>query len=201
MRTPLTVAEGHLELLELEQIDRATAAATVRHELDRLRRVLDDLLAVATGADGDPHPARARLPARSVRGDRHPDHRARPHSARPPRSTAGRGVHRRSGPDRTVDRQPRQQRSTTTPTTTVTIAATVTAETVSITVTDDGTGIDPALLPHVREPFVTTRTAGEGRASGLGLTVVDSLTLAQRSTWAVHRPDRAATATLTYPVE
>ena len=87
------------------------------------------------------------------------------------------------------------------PTTTVTIAATVTAETVSITVTDDGTGIDPALLPHVREPFVTTRTAGEGRASGLGLTVVDSLTLAQRGTRELSTGPTGTTATLTYPVE
>ncbi|MGD9755459.1 MAG: ATP-binding protein [Acidimicrobiia bacterium] len=202
VRTPLTVAEGHLELLELEQIDRATAAATVRHELDRLRRVLDDLLAVARGADEihiRPGPvflpdlfgaidtritalgltARVRLeapPAAAFTGDQ----------ARIEQSIA-------NLVNNAIDHNP--------PTTTVTIAATVTAETVSITVTDDGTGIDPALLPHVREPFVTTRTAGEGRASGLGLTVVDSLTLAQRGTLELSTGPTGTTATLTNPVE
>ncbi|MEI7744486.1 MAG: PAS domain S-box protein, partial [Chloroflexota bacterium] len=42
---------------------------------------------------------------------------------------------------------------------------------VQITVTDTGTGIDPAILPHVFEPFLTTKAFGKG--SGLGLSSVD----------------------------
>ena len=42
---------------------------------------------------------------------------------------------------------------------------------VRITVTDTGTGIDPAILPHILEPFFTTKPFGQG--SGLGLSSVD----------------------------
>ncbi|MCB1957975.1 MAG: PAS-domain containing protein [Rhodocyclaceae bacterium] len=41
---------------------------------------------------------------------------------------------------------------------------------VQIDVSDDGCGIDPALLPRVFEPFVTTKAFGAG--SGLGLSMV-----------------------------
>ena len=39
-----------------------------------------------------------------------------------------------------------------------------------IQITDDGVGIDPALLPKIFEPFVTSRPGGRG--TGLGLAVV-----------------------------
>jgi signal transduction histidine kinase len=40
---------------------------------------------------------------------------------------------------------------------------------VLVRVRDDGAGIDPALVPHVFEPFVTTKDAGRG--TGLGLAI------------------------------
>ena len=40
---------------------------------------------------------------------------------------------------------------------------------VVVAVEDDGSGIDPALLPHIFDPFVTTKDPGKGR--GLGLSV------------------------------
>jgi len=40
----------------------------------------------------------------------------------------------------------------------------------TITVSDDGTGISPKNLPHIFEPFYTTKPAGEG--TGLGLATV-----------------------------
>jgi signal transduction histidine kinase len=40
-------------------------------------------------------------------------------------------------------------------------------------VTDDGPGIPPEHLPHVFEPFYTTKPVGEG--SGLGLAVVQAI--------------------------
>lgn len=202
VRTPLTVAEGHLELLEHGQIDRSTAAATVRHELDRLRRVLDDLLSVARGVDDvdvrlgpvflpDLFEAiRTRIAALGLTARVHLE---------PPPATAFTGDQARIEQSITnlinnaIDHNP--------PTTNVTIAATATPGTVSITVTDNGTGIDPSILPRVREPFVTTRTTGQGRSSGLGLTVVDSLTTAQHGTLELATGPTGTTAAVTYPTE
>lgn len=44
LRTPITVIRGHLELLEEDPEDRANAMAVVHDELDRMSRMVDDLL-------------------------------------------------------------------------------------------------------------------------------------------------------------
>ena len=44
---------------------------------------------------------------------------------------------------------------------------------IQILVEDDGPGIDPAVLPTLFEPFVTTKSPGEG--TGLGLAVCRGL--------------------------
>lgn len=47
------------------------------------------------------------------------------------------------------------------------------ADTVVIVVTDDGAGIEEAALPHVFEPYFTTKRVGEG--TGLGLSVAHGI--------------------------
>ena len=44
---------------------------------------------------------------------------------------------------------------------------------VCVTVRDDGAGIAPEILPHVFEPFVTTKAAGLG--TGLGLAISQAI--------------------------
>lgn len=202
VRTPLTVAEGHLELLEQHQIDPATAAATVRRELDRLRRVLDDLLAAARGADDvDIRPGPIFLPDLFTAVSARIDALGLTERVRiqPPPAVAFTGDQARIEQSvanlvtNAIDHNP--------PSTTVDILATTGHSTISIAVADNGTGIDPAILPRVREPFVTTRPSGHQRASGLGLTVVESLTLAQHGTLDLVSGPTGTTATLTYPME
>jgi signal transduction histidine kinase len=200
VRTPLTVAEGHLELLEQHQIEPAAAAAIVRRELDRLRRVLDDLLSVARGTDDiDIRPGPIFLPdlfaAITTRID------ALGLAPRvliePPPAVAFTGDQARIEQSianlvsNAIDHNP--------PATAVTVAAGANADTITISVIDNGAGIDPVIFPHVREPFVTTRASGHRRASGLGLTVVDSLTLAQHGTLELSTSSTGTIAILTYP--
>ncbi|MBI3202550.1 MAG: two-component sensor histidine kinase [Myxococcales bacterium] len=58
----------------------------------------------------------------------------------------------------------------------VTTAFDPSAGRVTITVDDDGTGIDPADLTQIFEPFFTTKT--EGRGTGLGLSIVRDIVAA-----------------------
>jgi two-component system OmpR family sensor kinase len=201
IRTPLTVAEGHLELLADGRVELPVAVGTVRQELDRLRRVLDDLLAVARGADEiDIRPGPIFLPdlfqavqarisalglSDRVRLEEPPNAAFTGDQARIEQSVSNLIAN-------AIDHNP--------PRTLVTIAAQVVEDRVLLTVTDDGTGIDPTILPRVCEPFVTTRGTGDRRASGLGLAVVDSLTRAQHGTLAVETGPTGTVVSLGFPV-
>lgn len=73
------------------------------------------------------------------------------------------------------------------------------ARRVRMTVSDTGSGIEPALLQHMFEPYVTTKAAGKG--SGLGLavvrTVVDQL---GGSVDVVTAPGEGTTFAITLPL-
>ncbi|MEQ4723036.1 HAMP domain-containing sensor histidine kinase [Nonomuraea sp. B19D2] len=47
LRTPITVVRGHLELMSDDPADRAETLALVTDELDRMNRIVDDLLTIA----------------------------------------------------------------------------------------------------------------------------------------------------------
>lgn len=202
VRTPLTVAEGHLELLEQGHGDPIAVAGTVRQELDRLRRVLDDLLSVARGGEQ----AAIRLgpvflpelfTAVASRVD------AIGWSNRvtiePPPGAAFTGDQARIEQcitnlvQNAIDHNP--------PHTQVTVTGTVIDGNVAITISDNGHGIDPDILPRVREPFVTSRSSGHGRTSGLGLAVVDALATAQGGELLLDSAPSGTTATLLHPIE
>jgi signal transduction histidine kinase len=183
LRTPLAVARGHLELFEtLEPGDAeagARVAATTRAELDRLARIVDDLAAVAHGAD-DTDVTVGPVFAPDVVAELR-------------ERVAGLGlgdVEVAEAPPVVIEAD--QQRlaqsllnlvvnaATHTPDgTTVRVGATVDGEWLRVTVADDGPGIDPSVRDRVFEPFVTTRSDGPGRGRGLGLAVVRTLTEAQ----------------------
>ena len=72
------------------------------------------------------------------------------------------------------------------------------SKTVAITVEDDGSGIDPALLPRLFDPFVTTKE--EGKGVGLGLAICKSIVDRHHGTiGVVSEPGRGTTFTITLP--
>jgi two-component system sensor histidine kinase KdpD len=88
----------------------------------------------------------------------------------------------------------------------VTVAAAVTPQTVSLTVTDDGPGIDPKLLPHVFDKFVRARSAPTqaegGEGTGLGLAIAKGVMEAHGGAIAAQSPVAAGRGTrivLTFP--
>jgi two-component system NtrC family sensor kinase len=73
------------------------------------------------------------------------------------------------------------------------------ADCLQITVADHGAGIDPALLPRVFEPFVTTKPVEHG--TGLGLAVAQRI-VADHGGWIAldSAPGRGTRATIVLPV-
>lgn len=68
----------------------------------------------------------------------------------------------------------------------------------TLTVSDTGEGIDAGTLPHIFEPYFTTR--GEANATGLGLTVCESITKAHGGTLAVDStPGTGTSVRITLP--
>jgi PAS domain S-box-containing protein len=68
-------------------------------------------------------------------------------------------------------------------------------------VTDQGVGIDPAILDRVFEPFFTTRPVGEERGTGLGLAVSHAIVTAHGGTLSVtSAPGKGSTFRLELPV-
>lgn len=174
VRTPLAVAKGHLELLG------GPEAEIVHAELDRLRQVLEDLMAVARGGDGiDADRGPVFLP------DTIEAVRARVRSLPFARSV----VLREAVPQVVLGDQDRLEQCLMNlvsnaidhnpPDVIVTVATHVEEDTAVLTVTDNGTGVDPDLLPHVFEPFVTTRSNESGGLAGLGLAIVRARVRAQ----------------------
>nr|WP_228530900.1 MULTISPECIES: ATP-binding protein [Myxococcaceae] len=69
---------------------------------------------------------------------------------------------------------------------------------VQLRVEDAGQGIPPEVLPHLFEPFFTTRTGGRGSGLGLAVSLHLATTLGGRLT-AENRPERGARFTLELP--
>ncbi len=187
VRTPLAVAQGHLELLEslgpADADDVRRTSAVVRRELDRLRRVLDDLIAANRG-EASMAVRQETVFAPDLLDALRERVAALPHAARvvidpaPPvvliadqsrleqciaNLIDNAIVH---GTDTTavsvrsfVDRQPEGTG----------------LEHLVVDVSDDGPGIAPELLPRVFDPYVSTRPDRSSGTAGLGLAVVRSL--------------------------
>jgi len=210
LRTPLAVAQGHLEVFELTagpagDGDAAATAAVLRRELDRLARIVDDLTAVTRGGSADTAETEAvfvpdLLTAVAERSqglglvgvDVQSEREA------PPVVIAG-------DEDRVVQALLNlvlNARTHTPPGTRVRVAARLREDGwVVLDVADDGPGMDPAVADVAFEPFVTTRDSGDQRGSGLGLSVVRAVTLAQGGRVDLATGPGGTTVSLAFPQE
>lgn len=81
---------------------------------------------------------------------------------------------------------------------TLTLVATATGDAVRIEVIDTGGGIAPEILPHIFQPWVTTKSAGDG--TGLGLSITRDVVSRLGGTVTVSsEPGRGATFVITLP--
>lgn len=209
LRTPLAVAQGHLEVFELtasqQDDDAAATAAVLRRELDRLRRIVDDLTAVTRGGSADAAavdavfvPDLLAAVAERSRGLGLADVEVQPERDAPPVVVVG-------DEDRMVQALLNlvlNARTHTPPGTRVRVSARVRDDGwVVLDVVDDGPGMDPAVADVAFEPFVTTRDSGDQRGSGLGLSVVRAVTLAQGGRVDLATGPSGTTVSLAFPQE
>lgn len=83
---------------------------------------------------------------------------------------------------------------------TVTVESHVEGDSVVITIRDDGTGIEPELLPRVFEPYFSTKSAAEG--TGLGLPITKRIVEGHGGTLSVvSAPNVGTTFTVVLPLE
>lgn len=207
LRTPLAVAQGHLEVFELTAAphddDAAATAAVLRRELDRLARIVEDLTAVTRGGTADSAAVEAvfvpdlltavaeRSRGLGLEGVDVQDEREAP------------AVVVVGDEDRMVQALLNlvlNARTHTPQRTRVSVGARRREDGwVVLEVADDGPGMDPALAEVAFEPFVTTRSSGDTRGSGLGLAVVRSVTLAQGGAVDLQTGPGGTTVSLAFP--
>ena len=204
LRTPLTVLQGRLELLQ-QEVDTAEAErslALAGDEVERIRRIVDDLLLLARLDEGMPvagQPVEVELIAQEavLRGlslaRREMSVKIEP------------GVFALADPERLLQVL----------TNLVANAVEHAGEDATIHVTgrrdgpwavvevsDTGPGIPPVDLPHLFDRFYrgTQATHQSGRGAGLGLAIVSSLVRAMRGTISVaSNPGEGTTFTIRLP--
>ena len=170
--TPLNLASGHVQLLQRELTDPALQRrlTIVHDQIERVASAVRDLLQRARPR-GDVHPidlvemlqrmaeaTRLRLSAAHVTLVTNLPSHMPPVSADETQLELAVLNLITNG----VDAMPSGG--------TLTLAASGDNGRVRIEVTDTGTGISPEMLPHIFQPWVTTKLAGEGTGLGLSIT-------------------------------
>jgi signal transduction histidine kinase len=216
LRTPLARIRVVLELAAEEVPGVASRYTTeIASDLNELETLLDDIIRAArldlTGQTSNPYPPLSRAPVvvstfveSIVRrfSDQHPDRPLRHQiSLDPELALVADGMllkravenllenaHKYSLPGRTIELRAEHAAG---------------ATSVSITVQDNGVGIDAADLPHVFTPFFRgdrSRTRQTG-GTGLGLTLAQRIVEAHGGTIALRsQPERGTTATISLPL-
>ncbi len=199
LRTPITAISGYMELyqkgaLEGEELDRVVTR--IRRETTRMQRLVEDMLLLAR-LDQEPVGTTREFDLMGVVNDAVNDHRA---------IDDERSV-KISGPDTLMMRAEESRisqvvsnllanaRVHTPATTSISIEVGPDQDGVSITISDDGPGLDPANIPHLFDRFyrVDRSRARATGGSGLGLAIVSAIVESYGgSVTASNRPDGGA---------
>lgn len=201
LRTPLTVAQGHAELL-LDRLNPGTQdhddATVMLDELRRLSRISDQLLLLSAAGHADA------LLLAPVRLDKLAREAARRWSAAGQREITvedptpvlvlGDEQRLRHALDALVE----NALNATGPGDRVAISANVRDDRARLTVADTGPGIPPADADRVFERFVRTSCGGGRTGTGLGLAIVKAITEAHGGAVTLtSRPGSGASFTMT----
>ena len=180
LRTPLAVLSTELELAlrrprSPEELERALRSAA--EEVDRLVRLSEDLLVLASTQDGRLPVRRAPLPAGELletvagrfAGRAAADGRALEVDASPGESVLGDRLRLEQALGNLVDNALRHGSGT------VRLDAVAANGGVVLGVTDEGAGFPPDFLPRAFERFSRADEARGGRGAGLGLPIVQAI--------------------------
>lgn len=202
LRTPITIVRGHLELVDTRNPqDVAATRALVLDEIDRMSRLVDDLIVLAQARrPGFVHPAPVEvgiltdevadkvrgLGQRSWRVDERGEGEATLDAQRITQALvqlASNSTRHTSGGD------------------VIAVGSRLADETATFWVRDTGSGIDPVDQQRIFERFQRADTpSANDDGSGLGLSIVSAIASAHAGTVSVEsQPGRGATFTLTIP--
>ncbi len=205
LRTPITIARGHLEVMDPGTEQSEEAIAVVEDELDRMARYVDDLLTVARAA----RPDFLHLGVVDV-GDLIDDVLARAVALGPRRwvrdEAPAPGVVLVVGDDRRLSQAllglVTNAVQHTQPDGRIAIGASVISDRVRLTVTDDGPGLAPEDTERVFRRFSrgTSSTDSRPEGTGLGLAIVAAIAAAHGGTIGVSsEPGHGATFHIDLP--
>ncbi len=203
LRTPITIVRGHLELMGDDPQERRETVALVMDELDRMSRMVDDLLVLARAERPDflrPETvAVARLMTdlfvkATALGPRHW------------RLGEVAQVTVRGDPHRLTQALTQLVQNAvqfTTEGDTIELSATVTDGWLHLSVRDTGVGIDPADQERIFQRFARVGAGAHRRdGTGLGLAIVAAIAAAHRGRVTVDSaPGAGSTFTLVLPME
>jgi two-component system, OmpR family, sensor kinase len=202
LRTPITIIRGHLELLSDDPEERDETLRLVMDELDRMGRMVEDLLLLAKAEQAD------FLHLQPVDVDEFIEDIAAKAEALGDR---GWDIEMNAPVVMLADRQRitqammnlcRNAVEHTPDDTLVRIGSRLSGDYVWLWVTDDGDGIDPADRGRIFQRFARGASGPRSDGAGLGLSIVAAIAEAHGGHVRVHSlPGEGATFTLILPIE